>query len=79
VQRDAGGGSAERMRKFKRPVAGGRHWMAVAVAVTDESRTATGNRRYITKRLDLEEFLKVVKSIGSFWLTLVKLLLEGIL
>lgn len=57
-------------------MAGGRHWMAVAAAVTDESRTATGNRRYITKRLDLEEFLK---SIGSFWLTLVKLLREGIL
>jgi len=36
------------MRKFKRTVAGGRHWMAVAVAVTDESRNATGNRRYIT-------------------------------
>jgi hypothetical protein len=29
--------------------------------------------------LDLEEFLKVVKSIGSFWLALVKLLREGIL
>lgn len=57
-------------------MAGGRHWMAVAAAVTDESRTATGNRRYITERLDLEEFLK---SIGSFWLTLVKLLREGIL
>jgi hypothetical protein len=35
-------------RSSNAQVAGGRHWMAVAVAVTDESRTATGNRRYIT-------------------------------
>ena len=28
---------------------------------------------YITKPLDLEQFMKVVKSIEEFWLTIVKL------
>jgi len=31
---------------------------------------------YITKPVDLEQFLKVVKSIESFWLTIVSLPLE---
>jgi hypothetical protein len=44
--------------------------MAVAVAATDESRTAI---IATTKPVDLEEFLKVMKSIDSFWRTVVKL------
>jgi len=32
---------------------------------------------YITKPVDLEQFLKVVKSIDKFWLAVVKLPLEG--
>ena len=31
---------------------------------------------YVTKPVDLEQFIKVVKSIESFWLTIVKLPLE---
>jgi len=32
---------------------------------------------YITKPVDLEGFLKVVKSMDSFWLSVVKLPREG--
>ena len=51
----------------------------VVVLTTSEAeedvRKAYGLRAncYITKPLDLEQFVKVVKSIGEFWLTIVKL------
>ena len=32
-----------------------------------------GFNRYITKPIDLKQFIKVVKSIEDFWLTIVKL------
>jgi len=32
---------------------------------------------YITKPLDLDQFMKVVKSIEDFWLTIVKLPIDG--
>ena len=51
--------------------------MAVAVLVTVETRTATGNRRYTSNSVDLEEFRKVVKNIDSFRMTGVKLPPDG--
>ena len=52
--------------------------LTVSAAEEDVLRTYDLHANcYITKPVDLDEFIKVVKSIEEFWLTIVKLPVEG--
>ena len=52
--------------------------LTVSAAEEDVLRTYDLHANcYVTKPVDLDEFIKVVKTIEDFWLTIVKLPLEG--